>query len=83
LQQLSGLKEERERLNDQAAIVEQVITLSAVNQSATFSTTPDLVTAMLEEASRLRKELDDAVREVIKRRVCIILNCTGQGYLRP
>lgn len=63
MQHLSTLREERVKLNDKAAIVEQVLTLSAVNQSATFSTTPDLITAMLKEASKLRKELENTVRE--------------------
>lgn len=61
------------RLSDKAAIVEQVLTLTAV-QSATFSTTPDLVTAMLKEASKLRKELEDTVREVLIRRECTSLS---------
>lgn len=61
LHQLAALKEERDRVHDKASIVEQVLTLSAVNQSATFTTTPQLVTAMLQEAAKLRQELENIV----------------------
>ncbi len=83
LQELSALREEREKLDEKAAIVEQVLTMSAVSQSATFSTTPDLVTAMLKEASKLRKELGDNVREVLilKERVYITITQSYRANL--
>lgn len=61
LQKLSALREERVRVDEKASTVEQVITLSAVNQSATFTTSPQLIELMLEEAAKLRKELGDIV----------------------
>lgn len=60
-QQLATLKEDRDRVQERATIVEQVTTLSAVNQSATFVTTPLLISAMLQEAAKLRQELQDIV----------------------
>lgn len=60
-EQLAKLKEDRVRVEQRATVVEQVITLSAVNQSASFSTTPLLVNAMLQEAAKLRQELQTIV----------------------
>jgi len=61
LRRLSSLREERDRVQQKSEVVEQVLTLSAVNQSATFTTTPALVEAMMEEATKLRSELQDLV----------------------
>ncbi len=61
LQQLEASKEKREKILEKAKLTEQVLTLSAVNQSATFTITPALIEAMVEEAARLRKELDNIV----------------------
>ena len=65
LQKLSSLREDRLRVEEKAALMEQVATLSALNQSATFSTTPQLVEAMLEEAAKLQKELDRIVSHLL------------------
>jgi hypothetical protein len=62
LQSLSSLREDRSSLEERAATVEQVLTLCAVNQSSRFTTTPQLVTAMTEEAAKLRNELQGIVR---------------------
>ena len=40
---LAGLKEERAQREQEVAVVEQVLTLSAVNRSDTFTTTLELV----------------------------------------
>lgn len=57
---MSALQEERAKVEQRAEITEQVLTLSAVNQSG-FTIAPELVTTMVEEAAKLRKELDDLV----------------------
>jgi len=59
--ELTAMKEERDRIEQQAQLMEQVITLSAVNQSATFTTTTHLITAMQKESTKLRKELQELV----------------------
>ena len=61
LEKLASLKEERANLQQRADIVEQVLTLSAVNNSTNFTTTPQLVTAMMSEAGKLRHELETLV----------------------
>ena len=50
LQRLAELEEERGRVNDKAALMEQVATLSAVN----LTITPLLVESMLGEAAKLK-----------------------------
>lgn len=57
---MSALREERAKVEQKAEITEQVLTLSAVNQSG-FTITPELVTTMVQEAAKLRKELEDLV----------------------
>ena len=47
---MSTLCEERAQVKHRAEITEQVLTLSAVNQSAI---TPDLIETMLQEAAKL------------------------------
>lgn len=64
LHRLAAAKEERVKASDKAALYEQVATLSAVNESESFTTTPQLVTAMLQEAAKLRKELEEIVSKV-------------------
>ena len=54
---LSDLREERVQIEEKVAVVEQVLTFSAVNQSDSFTTSVELVDAMVEEASRLRNEI--------------------------
>lgn len=61
LQKLEVKREEREKVLDKAKLTEQVLTLSAVNQSNTFTITPTLVEAMVKEAAQLRKELENLV----------------------
>ena len=60
LQQLKASRKEREKVIEQAKMTEQVLTLSAVQSSATTITTT-LVEAMTKEAKRLRKELETLV----------------------
>lgn len=60
LQHLSTLREDRAKVEQRAQVTEQVLTLSAVNQSD-FTITPELVANMVQEAAKLRKELEDLV----------------------
>lgn len=60
-QQLSDLKEERMKVEEKVTLMEQVATLAAVNTSGSFTTTPTLLQAMLDEAAVLRQELDKLV----------------------
>lgn len=62
IQRLADLREERVRVEQRATTAEQVLTLSAVNQSGTFTTTPALVRAMAKEVARCRKNLEHIVR---------------------
>ena len=62
LERLSDLQEERATVEQRAAVAEQTLTLTAVNQSQTFTTTPALVSAMVKEAAKCRKELEHIVR---------------------
>lgn len=57
LQLLSTLREDRSRVEQRATVVEQVLTLSAVNQSSTFTINTALISAMVKEAATIRKEL--------------------------
>ncbi len=57
LKERADMRERRCKVEEQAAIMEQVITLSAVNHSTTFTATPQLVEAMINEAAKLRGEL--------------------------
>ena len=57
---MSALQEERARVEQKAAIAEQVLTLSAVNQSGS-TINPVLVSSMVEEAAKLHKEIEDLV----------------------
>lgn len=63
LQQIEASKEERDKVLEQAKLTEQVLTLSAVNQS-TITITTTLVDAMVKEAARLRKELESLVSKI-------------------
>lgn len=60
LQQLAELEEERDRVGEKIALMEQVATLTGVN----LTVTTQLVEAMLQEAAKLRKELECVVRMI-------------------
>lgn len=62
IEKLSSLREEKLQVEGKAAMLEHVLTLSAVNESASFTTTPQLVQAMVKEAAKLRNELQAIVR---------------------
>ena len=62
LEQLDKLKEERDSVHQRVTLMEQVLTMAAVNQFTNFTITPMLVNAMMEEAAKLRKELEGIVR---------------------
>ena len=64
LHRLAAAQEERVKAEDKAAMYEQVATLSVVNESESFTTTPQLVTAMLQEAAKLRQEIVDLVSTI-------------------
>ena len=87
LQKLSSLREERNKTETQAEVAEQVLTLAAVNHSATFTTTPALVEAMVEEATKLRNELRDLVRSRTSPNEDLSahhsITSTRQIYIRP
>ncbi len=80
LQNLSNLKKERIRVEAKAALMEQVATLTTVNQSATFTATPLLIRAMLEEAAKVRKELEGIVSMTLTYRHSIHM---GQINFKP
>ena len=61
LKELERKKEDREKIEEKAKLMEQVATLSAINQSDTMMVTPLLIESMLEEAAKLRRELQDMV----------------------
>ncbi len=61
LQRLTSLREERQALVDRADKYDQVITLSAVNQSAAITVNIALITAMVKEAAKTRKEIKEIV----------------------
>ena len=44
--------------------MDQVVTLAAVNQSASLVINPNLVTGMIEEAAKLRKSVEETVNIV-------------------
>ena len=61
LQRLASLKEERQALVARAETYDQVITLSAVNQSSAITINTALITAMVQEAAKTRKEIEEIV----------------------
>lgn len=64
LHELEALKEEKAKIESQISTAEQVVTLAAVNNSSSFVATPQLVTAMVEEISRLKNELENTVSSI-------------------
>jgi len=65
-------------VEEQAGIVEQVLTPSAVNNTAsTFTTTPQLIDAMLKKATKLRDELAIIVSIHTQQDVIIIILYTA------
>lgn len=62
---LERKKEDRDKVEERAKLMEQVATLSAINQSDTMTVTPLLVRSMLEEAAKLRGELQDIVSMIM------------------
>lgn len=74
LQDLENSREEREKILERITVTEQFLTMSAMNQSATFTITPALVEAMVEEAAKSRKDLADIVRHM---HIPIVHTCTS------
>jgi hypothetical protein len=82
LRQLETLREEKDRVEQRAQLVEQVLTLSAVNQSSTFTMTPQLITGMVNEAANLRKEMAEIV-STFTSYLLRVSNCfTGEVYIQ-
>lgn len=83
LQQLDQLKEERIQVEEKALLMEQVATLSAVNQSESLMITPLLVKNLLEEAAKLRQQIRDLV-SLHKLATTAYAQCpyTGKVYFR-
>ena len=72
LQEVEALKEEKAKIETQIATAEQVVTLAAVNNSTSFVATPQLVTSMVEEISRLKSELESIVSSILRENQSII-----------
>ena len=64
LHKRAALREERDTLEKRAEQMDQVVTLAAVNQSASLVINPNLVTGMIEEAAKLRKSMEETVNIV-------------------
>ena len=61
MKHLEELREERVALLGKAEMYDQVITLAAVNQSTALTINTTLITAMMDEVGRTRKEIQDLV----------------------
>ena len=55
------LMEKKDALQQRTTLMDEVITLAAVNESASLTINPSLVTSMIEEAAQLRESVEETV----------------------
>ena len=55
------LLEKKDALQQRTTLMDEVITLAAVNESASLTINPSLVTSMIEEAAQLRESVEETV----------------------
>ena len=62
LTNLRQSEDEKARIEEQIEVAEQVLTITAVNTSSTFTTTPQLLAATVQEVARLKEQITAVVR---------------------